>query len=123
MNLPGEEDFVARREQLAAQIARQRTQLASAYQDLEKPIRYTEYGMKGFGFLRQNPWVVAAVPAIFSIVTSAFGWKKQKVARSSEKTAPTAKGTFGRMKQIASTGVLYSWQLYQLYRRLKTYIP
>ena len=51
------ENFAERRGILSAQIARQRGELAEAYRNIEKPIHYAEYGMRGFGFLRKNPWV------------------------------------------------------------------
>ena len=50
------EDFSERRGLLSAEIARQRGELAEAYRNLEKPIHYAEYGLRGFGFLRKNPW-------------------------------------------------------------------
>ncbi len=37
---------------------------------MAKPILYTEYGLRGFGFLRQNPWILTVVPAAFSTTTS-----------------------------------------------------
>lgn len=126
MSLIEEEDFVVRRDKLAAQIARQRTQLASAYQDLEKPIRYTEYGMKGFGFLRQNPWIVAAAPAIFSLVSSALGWRKKKPAPAqsqSSSISPTAGKKISRLGQAALTGVEQALRVYNLYRRVRSLIP
>jgi hypothetical protein len=123
MNLPGEEDFVARREQLAAQIDRQRSQLAAAYNDLEKPIRYAEYGMRGFGFLRQNPWVIAAVPAVFSLISSAIGFKKQKKASPSSEQYSKPKGGLNRARQVIASGVNNGWQLYQLYRRVRSFLP
>jgi len=114
MSLPEEEVFEIRRARLAGQIARQRGELAEAYQKLEKPIRYTEYGMRGFGFMRQNPWVVAAVPIVFNFASSFFGWKK-------EKSSSSPKG--GRVRQVASAAVRHSWNLYQLYRRVRSLIP
>ena len=78
-------DFITRRNQLATEIARQRGELVEAYRQLEKPIRYTEYGMKGFAFIRQNQWLLTAAPAllgslpsIFNLVSSFFGGKKKK---------------------------------------------
>ena len=120
-----EEAFEIRRSRLAGQIARQRGELAQAYLQLEKPIRYTEYGMRGFGFIRQNPWVVAAVPLIFNFAGSLFGSKKGKSSPSSHSasSASNTGGKLGKAKQVVSTGVRYGWQLYQLYRRVRTLIP
>lgn len=123
MNLPEEEDFAARRAHLAAQIARQRGELAEAYLKLEKPIRYTEYGMRGFGLLRQNPWIIAAVPAVFSLISSGFGWKKSKSSPSPANPPSTARSKLARAKHVVATGVHHGWRLYQLYRRVRTYLP
>ena len=137
MNLPGEEEFAVRRGQLAEQIARQRTQLAAAYLDLEKPIRYTEYGMKGFGFIRQNPWILTLTPAllgslpsIFNLVSSALGWGKKKkivpVQRqfpSPETVPPTATKKISRVSNALMTGVEHGLRAYNLYRRVRSLIP
>src|SRR5882757_9887292 len=76
-----EESMDMRRKFLADQIARQRGELASAYRNLEKPIHYAEYGMRGFGFVRKNPWVFAAVPAVISIGSTLLGLKKKKLSQ------------------------------------------
>jgi len=124
MSLPEEESFIEKRARLAAEISRQRGELSDAYLKLEKPIRYTEYGMRGFGFLRQNPWVVAAVPAVFSLVSSFFGGKKKgKSAPSAEMSQSQDKSKLGKAKQVLAAGVRHGWQLYQLYRRVRTLIP
>src|SRR5471030_73291 len=113
-----ENDFITHRAQIVAEIARQRGELAQAYRQLEKPIRYTEYGMKGFGFIRQNPWIMTAAPAllgslpsIFSLVSSAFGWRKKKKAApvqrqvSPEVAVPTTGKKLSRAGQAVMTGV------------------
>lgn len=124
MNKPEEEAFEVRRSRLAGQIARQRGELSEAYLKLEKPIRYTEYGMRGFGFIRQNPWVVAAVPLVFNFAASLFGLRKKKSsAASSENVQSMEKSKLGKAKQVLSAGVRHGWQLYQLYRRVKSLIP
>jgi len=115
-------ELTARRELLATQIARQRGELAAAYLRLEKPIRYAEYGMRGFGFLRKNPWVFAAVPAAFSILSTLFSLRKKK----SPKSEPIQHQTLP--KPEAAPKPLKIWfgravQLYQLYRRVRHYLP
>jgi len=113
------EDFAERRRHLIAQIARQRGELAEAYRNLEKPIHYAEYGMRGFGFLRKNPWVVVAVPAVFSAASTLLGLRKKKspkpapVERENVETRPT-----GWTKHVVTWGG-HGWRLYKLYRRLR----
>ena len=122
-NLEDFEDFTERRRHLIAEIARQRGELSEAYHNLEKPIHYAEYGLRGFGFLRQNPWVFAAVPAVFSIASTLLGLKKQKssrrepVQRQDIKIRP--KGVGGHLVRLGRHG----WKLFQFYRRIRTYLP
>lgn len=121
MNLP-DEDFTTRRERLTAQIARQRGELAQAYRSLEKPIRYAEYGLRGFGFLRANPWVIAAVPAGFSILSNLWGFRKKKSSKSNPVEHSSSQKSEEKMKPLKA------WfgravQLYQLYRRVRHYFP
>ena len=118
MSLP-REDFAERRGLLVAQIARQRGELAEAYRNLEKPIHYAEYGMRGFGFLRKNPWVIVTVPAVFSIASTLLGLRKKKssapppVQRQSIENEPK-----GFKKHLVTWGG-HGWRLYKLYRQLR----
>ena len=122
MSLFGE-NLSERRGLLVAQIARQRGELAEAYRNLEKPIHYAEYGLRGFGFLRKNPWVIAAVPAVVSIASTLLGLGKKKspkpmpVQRQSVENRP--KGIVGHALKLGGHG----WRLYKLYRRVRTYFP
>jgi len=117
------EDFTEHRRQLAARIARQRGELAEAYRNLEKPIHYAEYGLRGFGFLRKNSWVFAAAPAVVSIASTLLGLKQKK----SSKPAPSqrqsiearSKGIVGHAVKWGGHGV----RLFKLYRRIRTYLP
>src|SRR5271168_124145 len=84
-----DETITERRVRLAGEIARQRMELAQAYRNLEKPIHYAEYGLRGFGFLRKNPWVFAAVPAAFSIASTLFSLRKRKTPRTASVQHPT----------------------------------
>ena len=115
--IPAEEDFATRREQLATETARQRGQLAHAYRELEKPIRYAEYGMRGIGFLRSNPWIFIAVPGAFSLLTNLLGLRKKKAPEPARAhhSGEKLKGVKGAIV----TGAKYAWQAYQLYRRVR----
>jgi hypothetical protein len=117
------EDLAERRRHLAAQIARQRGELAEAYRNLEKPIHYAEYGLRGFGFLRKNPWVFAAVPAVFSIASTFLGLKNKKSAQPApslrQRVGNPPKGLTGHLVKLGGHG----WRLYKLYRRVRTYLP
>jgi hypothetical protein len=123
MNLP-RENFAERRGLLAAQIARQRGELVEAYHNLEKPIHYAEYGMRGFGFLRKNPWVIAAVPAVLSIASTLLGLRKKKSSTPSpEKQQYSGESEpKGLHKHVLIWGG-HGWRLYKLYRRIRTYLP
>jgi len=118
---PEELDFATRREQLAMEIARQRGELAQAYRNLEKPIHYAEFGMRGFGFIRQNPWIFAAAPALVSILSSLFGLRKKKSSKSapSQEQNIHAEKPKGRIKVWTGR----AWELYQLYRRVRSFLP
>ena len=121
---PPEEDSAARRLRLAAQIARQRAEFSEAYARLEKPIRYTEYGLRGFGFLRSNPWILAAVPAAASIIKTLWGSTPKKKKSPSEpqplKTQVAAPELTG-LKKTVVTWAGHGWRLFQLYRRIRPY--
>jgi malate synthase len=138
MTLPEEEDFITRRDSLAREISRQRGELAQAYRQLEKPIRYTEYGMKGFAFIRQNQWVLTvapalmgSIPSIINLVSSAFGWRKKKKAvlvqhvspAPSQGASPTTAKKLSRVSQALMSGAEQGVRAYNLYRRIRSLIP
>ena len=112
------EDFTERSRQLAARIARQRAELAEAYGNLEKPLHYAEYGLRGFGFLRKNPWVIAAVPAVFSIASTLFGLRKKKAPKP-ERIAPPVEERPKGFKKNLVVYAGHAWRLYKLYRRVR----
>ncbi|MCE0483394.1 MAG: YqjK-like family protein [Methylacidiphilales bacterium] len=112
-----EEDFSVRRARLIAQIAQQRGELAAAYQNLERPIHYAEYGMRGFGFLRQNPWIFMAVPAVVSIAGTLLGSRKGKGKTATAVAAPVQQQKQKPLRKWAG----YAWELFQLYRRVRPY--
>ncbi len=119
------ESIAERRVRLAGQIARQRAELAQAYQNLEKPIHYAEVGMRGVGFLRQNSWVLAVLPAAFSIGSSLWSLRKtskepkltprQKHILEAAEEKP--KGLLGHALHYGGHG----WKLFKLYRRLRPF--
>ena len=123
---PPEKDFAERRSRLAAQIARQRSEFSAAYAKLAEPIRYTEYGLRGFGFLRSNPWIFAAVPAAVSIIKTLWGSrpgrKKNSIESSSRQTQGGSRQSTGFRKTVG-TVVGHGWNLFQLYRRIRSYLP
>jgi hypothetical protein len=122
MSLP-HENFAERRGLLAAQIARQRGELAEAYRNLEKPIHYAEYGMRGFGFLRQNPWVFVAVPAVVKLASTFLGLKQKKSAKPAPSPRQRAENRPKGWKKHVVTAGRNGWRLFQLYRRLRSYLP
>ena len=122
--IPSEEDFAARRLRLTAQIARQRIEFSEAYTRLAKPIRYTEYGLRGFGFIRSNPWILAAVPAAVSIIKTLWGSapkKKKSPSESQPLKAQAAAPELTGLKKTAVTWAGHGWRFFQLYRRIRPY--
>jgi hypothetical protein len=128
------ESLADKQRRLAADIARQRGQLALAYRDLAKPILYTEYGLRGFGFLRQNPWLLTIVPAGLSAASSLIALRR---ALKTPKTAPRKFKWFGRdaerdtdravkreTKGIAGHVLKWGghgWKLFRLYNKARKF--
>jgi len=116
-------NLAERRAILTAQIAHQRSELGDAYRNLEKPIHYVEYGMRGFGFLRKNTWVFLAVPAVFSVASSLLGFRKRKPARPSFGQRQSMdlerrpKSLGGHVLRLGGFG----WKLFQFYRRVRPF--
>ena len=123
MNASGE-SMDQRRAHLAAQIARQRGELADAYHHLAQPIQYGENALRGFGFLRQNPWVLSVVPAALSIASTLWGLRKGKGAKPSRSQRQEL-GRLERRPKSFGGHVLklggHGWRLFQLYRRLRRF--
>ena len=131
---PDGESLAEKQRRLAADIARQRGELATAYRDIARPILYTEYGLRGFGFLRQNPWVLTIVPAAFSTTTTLIGlvrtlkpgkteprkfkWLgregEQEVKRAAKREA---KGLAGHFLRWGGRG----WKLFRLYNKARKF--
>jgi hypothetical protein len=118
-----QDNFESRRELLAAQIAQQRVELAQAYRRLEKPLHYAESGLRGAGFIRNNPWIWVAAPALFSFLLTNFGRKQKK---SSQPQSNQGQPSGDEPKGIKKHAVVWggrAWQLYQLYRRVRHLLP
>jgi len=121
------ESMDQRRAHLAAQIARQRGELAAAYRNLAKPIQYAEYGVRGFGFLRANPWVLTLVPALVSITSTVVGVVRNKPAKPAPRqrhklereTEREAKGLIQHVAKWGGRG----WKLFKLYRGVRRFLP
>src|SRR5271167_3468553 len=109
------EEFAERRRQLAARISRQRTEFSEAYARLEQPIHYAEYGMRGFGFLRSNPWIFALIPAVVSAATFYFNWRRNKSAPPEVEAGPKPARGFFKTWFGRAAGA------YQFYRRMKPF--
>ncbi len=119
MNAP-EETFTERRIRLAGQIARQRGEFSQAYTRLAQPLRYAEYGLRGFGFLRSNPWVFLAAPAAVSIIKTLWGGRAPQKKKPAPPAQPAATEPTG-LKKTAVTWAGYAWRLFQFYRRIRPY--
>jgi hypothetical protein len=114
--------FEEKRRHLIADIARQRGELAQAYQSLEKPINYAQSGLRGLSFLQQNSWIFVAVPAVFRIIGIFSGLRKEKSVKppprprqSTEERRP--KGFVGHAVKWGGHG----WKLFKIYRRVRHY--
>ncbi len=129
------ESLADKQRRLSADIARQRTQLAAAYRGIAKPVLYTEYGLRGTGFLRQNPWILTVIPASLSVTTSVIALVRNF---TSGKSAPKKPGWLGRAERDAEreekrgkknfTNHLlkwggHGWKAFRLYRRFRKYLP
>jgi hypothetical protein len=126
-------DLFLRRQTLTAQIESQRMELTQAYRQLEKPIYYGEQALKGFGFLRRNPWVAMAAPGVTSLLFSGIGFllRRGKPAAKHEKLsheeivaalkteAEEAKAAKKPMRKYLG----YAFKAFQLYRKFRPLIP
>ena len=139
----GNETLAEKQRRLAADIARQRSQLAGAYRDIAKPILYTEYGLRGMGFLRSNPWILTIIPASLSTTTSLLAIvktlmggksapKKSKgfgsTARTAEREVESdAARDIRRGKKTLGQHLLHwgghGWKAYRIYRRVRKFLP
>ena len=126
-----------RRAHLIAEIARQRGEFAVAYKNIGKPIQYFEYGMRGFGFLRQNPWVMSVVPAAFTITSAIVGIvrapkpvaERKLTMLEKIKRATTAKKAEKEERKVERSlfGHAIHWgghglKAYRLYKKLRKFV-
>jgi hypothetical protein len=123
-----DDSVINRRHELLAQIARQRGELANAYRDLAKPIRYTETGLRSLAFIRSNPWIFSVVPAAFTVVSSLVSLARGKpspprrAARLAEEEERAARkvprSIAGHVAKWGGRG----WKLFKLYRKLRKFV-
>ena len=115
------------RAHLIAQIARQRGELVDAYRNLAKPLEYTESGMRGFAFLRSNPWVLTIVPAAFTITSSIISVVRNKPPKVSPRPRKELERDVEReRKGFAHHAAKWGgrgWRLFKLYRRVRKFLP
>ena len=116
-------DFAERRRHLIADIARQRGELAEAYRNLQKPLQYTETGLRSFAFMRQNSWIFIAVPAALKVASLLFalraGKPTQPLFRQRQKQETPPKGFMGHALKWGGHG----WKLFKIYRRVRRFFP
>jgi hypothetical protein len=123
------ETLTQKQRRLADDIARQRGEFAQAYQNLQTPIRYGEQALRGFGFLRQNPWVLTVVPAAFSITSSIIGMFRRRPVKSSTRRAKgfardAERDTERESKSLAGHVMKWGghgWRLFRLYGRARKF--
>jgi hypothetical protein len=129
------ESLAARQARLAHEIARQRGELHVAYKNLGKPLQYTEYAMRGYGILRENPWILTIIPAASSLVSlgvgllrkprvKAKGFRKGKLfSRAAERDVErdVEEGAKLGLGALALKWGGRGWKLFRLYGRLRKY--
>jgi hypothetical protein len=123
-------DLFLRRQTLVAQIESQRMELKQAYCQLEKPIHYGEQALKGFGFLRRNPWVAMAAPGAAGLVFSGIGYlfrrgkPKAKIGPvDREQIIEALRADEAKAKKPLRKALGYAVQAFQLYRKYRPLIP
>jgi hypothetical protein len=127
--------LATRREHLEKQIARQRAELAEAYRDLGRPLKYTQTGIKGFQFLKQNGWLLALSPSVVGLVFSFLGWKKTDQPRPKWFPFPWKKkpvedeaekeesGISRRARPLLHRLIRHGVSAFKIYRKVRPFIP
>jgi hypothetical protein len=118
--------FEEKRRHLIADIARQRGELSEAYRNLEKPIHYAEYGLRGFGFVRQNPWIFVAVPALVKVATALITLSTGKAVKPTLRQRQRQRSETEKPKGITGHAIRWGqrgYRLFKLYRRVRAYFP
>jgi hypothetical protein len=127
-------DLFLRRQTLIAQIESQRMELNQAYRQMEKPIHYGEQALKGFGFLRRNPWIAMAAPGVTSLLFSGLGMLLRRGKPTVTHERPTHDEIIAALKaegeemKAKSKKPLrkylgYAVKAFQLYRKFRPLIP
>ena len=125
-------DLFQRRQKLVAQIESQRLELTQAYRQLEKPIQYGEQALKGFGFLRRNPWVAMAAPGVTSLLFSGVGLLLNRGKKAPEKVPVTREQIIAALKaeeaKVTKSRPVRQWlgyalKAFQLYRKFRPLLP
>jgi hypothetical protein len=127
--------FQDRREKIAGQIAQQRHELAEAYRDLGKPLKYTQAAVKGVQVIRENAWLLALSPSVVGLVFSFLGWKKEKPTPKlfgffkRKKAAPTVAieeeegKAVRKAKPLVQRLIGHGVTAVKLYRKLRPFLP
>ena len=132
MSARPDESMDQRRARLAADIARQRGDLTTAYRNLHKPIEMGESGLRVLGFMRQNAWMFSAVSSSISAVTFLFGvrdmisGKSSKAAIAKERKAVERDLERKKSKSLVDHALHWGghgWRVYKIYNRVKKYLP
>ena len=124
-------DLFQRRQLLVAQIESQRMELTQAYRQLEKPIHYGEQALKGFGFLRRNPWIAMAAPGVTSLLFSGVGLLLRRGKPSAAKAEPISRQSIIEALKAEETKTKtpirkylgYAIKAFQFYRKYRPLIP
>jgi hypothetical protein len=126
-------DLFLRRQTLIAQIESQRMEMTQAYRQLEKPIYYGEQALKGFGFLRRNPWVAMAAPGVTSLLFSGIGFLLRRGKPKEEHKHLDREEIIAALKADAEAEAKskrpvrkylgYAIKAFQLYRKFRPLIP
>jgi hypothetical protein len=118
------------RQMLIAQIESQRLELTQAYRQLEKPIYYGEQALKGFGFLRRNPWIAMAAPGAVGLLFSGVGAllhrgkPKPKIEpMDREQIIAALRADEAKAKKPVRKVLGYAIKAFQLYRRFRPFFP
>jgi hypothetical protein len=118
--------FEEKRRHLIAEIARQRGELSESYRNLEKPIHYAEYGLRGFGFVRQNPWIFVAVPAVLKVAATLITLKTGNAVKATPRQRQRQHSEIEKPKGITGHAIRWGqrgYRLFKLYRRVRAYFP
>jgi hypothetical protein len=129
--------LATRREHLAKLMARQRADLAEAYRDLGRPLKYTQVGIKGLQAVKENAWIIGVAPTVVGLLFTLFGLKKAdktrskwfpfsfgKKKRAAVEEAGEAEGEVSRRARPLLTRLLrHGISAFKVYRKVRPFIP